>query len=72
MHGAGNWKPVRAAPSLAQGAEALAVWLDVFRGEYGGNISDEDYVPRPDAIKAIKSRVAKVVGAGAVDTWLPS
>jgi hypothetical protein len=72
MHGTGKWKPVRAAPSLARGAEALAGWLDVFRGDYGGNISDEDYVPRPDAIKAIKSRVAKVVGAGAVGPWLPS
>jgi hypothetical protein len=72
MHGAGKWKPVRAAASLAQGAEALAEWLDVFRGEFGGNISDADFVPRPDAIKAIKSRVAKVVGAGAVSPWLPS
>ena len=72
MHGAGKWKPVRAAASLAQGAEALAEWLDVFRGEFGGNISDEDFVPRPDAIRAIKSRMAKVVGADAVGPWLPS
>jgi hypothetical protein len=33
-----------------RGAEALAEWLDVFRGEFGGNISDADFVPRPDAI----------------------
>jgi hypothetical protein len=55
-----------------RGAEALAEWLDVFRGEFGGNISDADFVPRLDAIKAIKSRVAKIVGAGAVSPWLPS
>ena len=72
MHGAGKWKPVLAAASLAQGAEALAAWLDVFRGEYKGNISDKDFVPRPDAVKAIKSKVAKIVGAGAVSPWLPS
>ncbi len=72
MHGVGKWKPVRAASSLVEGAEALAEWLEVFRGEFGGNISDEDFVPRPDAIKAIKSRVAKIVGAGAVSPWLPS
>ncbi len=71
MHGTGKWKPVRAAASLAQGAEALAEWLDVFRGEYGGNISDADYVPRPDAIRAIKSRVGKIVGR-ATAPWLPS
>jgi hypothetical protein len=72
MHGAGKWKPVRAAPSLARGAEAIAEWLDVFRGKYGGNISDQNYVPRRDAIRAIKSRVGKIVGAGAVSPWLPS
>ncbi|HEY8091976.1 MAG TPA: hypothetical protein VIF09_29140 [Polyangiaceae bacterium] len=72
MHGAGKWKLVRAAASLAQGAEALAAWLEVFRGNYAGNISGEDFVPRPDAVKAIKSKVAKIVGAGAVSPWLPS
>ena len=74
MHGAGKWRPVRAAASLALGAEALAAWLEVFRGEYGGKISDaaSDYVPRPEAVKAIKARVAKIVGAGAVSPWLPS
>jgi hypothetical protein len=36
MHGTGEWKPVRVAASLAQGAEALVAWLDVFRGTYGG------------------------------------
>jgi len=71
MHGVGKWRPVRAASSLAQGAEALAAWLDVFRGEYGGNISDEDFVPRPEAVKAIKAKVGKIVGT-ATAPWLPS
>jgi hypothetical protein len=72
MHGVGEWKRVRAAVSLAQGADTLAAWLDLYRGEYGGNISDADYVPRPDAVKAIKLRMAKIVGADAVSPWLPS
>lgn len=62
MHGAGEWKPMRAASSLAQGAEALAE---------GGNISTADYVPRPEAVRAIKSRVGKIVGT-ATAPWLPS
>ena len=71
MHGTGKWKPVLAAPSLAEGAEALAAWLEVFRGQYDGNISDADYVPRADAVRAIKARVGKVVGK-ATAPWLPS
>jgi hypothetical protein len=56
MHGVGT-------SSLAQGVAALAEWLDVFHGEYGGNVSDKDYVPRPEAVEAIRSRVGVIVGS---------
>ena len=72
MHGAGKWKPIQAAASLAQGAEALSAWLDIFHGKYGGQIKDADFVSRPEAVKAIRSRLEKIVGARAVAPWLPS
>lgn len=71
VHGVGTWKPVLAAKSLEIGVTALAEWLDVFRGDYGGKIVDERFVPRSDAIAKIRSRVAKIVGR-AVEPWLPT
>ena len=44
---------------IAADGKTLAAWLEMFRGEYGGRISDaaSDYVPRPEAFRAIKARV---------------
>ncbi len=71
MHGTGAWQPALAAPSVEVGARALAEWVEVFHGKYRGNVSGPDFVPRADAVRAIRSRVGRIVGK-AIAPWLPS
>ncbi|MBB4637810.1 hypothetical protein [Longimicrobium terrae] len=62
-HGAGSWSPREVAPGLPSFLSAMAVWMDVCLGEYGGEIMDDDFELKADFKERLDGALAGVLGA---------
>jgi hypothetical protein len=62
-HGAGSWSPREVAPDLPAFLSAMAVWMDVCLGEYGGEIRDEvEFELKPDFKERLDQALSGVLG----------
>lgn len=61
-HGAGAWTPRQVAPGLHAFLSAMAVWMDVSQGEFGGEILDADFELRTEFKERLAQALSSVLG----------
>lgn len=62
-HGAGSWSPREVAPGLPAFLAAMAVWMNVCLGEYGGEIRDEvEFELKPEFKERLAQALSGVLG----------
>lgn len=69
IHGSGEWKPRRIAPSLAAYLRALSVWVDVFFVRHEGRYQNDDCTVRDDVRAEFNSEIRTVLDEHHSQWW---
>jgi hypothetical protein len=72
IHGMGEWRPRRIAPSLSSFLNALSEWVAVLYGQFGGEMLDEnrDFEVKTGFVDAVGSALASPLPTECVEEWL--